>query len=470
MLADPYGRPTGSTAAELATDSFFHAVEAWLSDGYYLDQRIIARSNGEPNHIWAASVALFPLKPPNDYTVSVRADGLIVEQIQKQLEHKHEAVQILRDAAAGTLRFGSGDSVAFEKGTRTVTSENGRDQWFFQPHLSVQSFPYINDFSVQELALLDNKLRLAEPPFDGLNDVAGWFGLNLPVNSKGSPYIDLRVSPPVDISFLELSDDKLKIELKAVPSFDPSGVRLALRVVPGIGVARMQVADRLKWTGVEGFLQAVAEIDVVNADAVLVVLMIGPAMVRRQFVSDPAKARNQRLLTFRTFDPNLKQMRKALLEEDGRKFETGVAALLFTRGFTSVQPLETDAPDIVVTTTSGRLVLIECTIKVSDVSAKIGKLVDRRAELETALKRSGHVTTVIAMLVCRQPKANLDANIDAFAKSNRVLVAAQENIQWLLDNEAKFPLDPDGAFDEALQLIAASNTMKPDWTNNEHQV
>lgn len=69
------------------------------------------------------------------------------------------------------------------------------------------------------------------------------------------------------------------------------------------------------------------------------------------------------------------------------------------------------------------------------------------------------MTPLIAMLVCRQPKTNLDANIDTLAVSNKVLVVTQESIEWMLDNEAKFPLDPDAAYDEALQLLA---TPKPD--------
>jgi hypothetical protein len=66
------------------------------------------------------------------------------------------------------------------------------------------------------------------------------------------------------------------------------------------------------------------------------------------------------------------------------------------------------------------------------------------------------VTPIIAILVCGPLRTNLDANIDTLAALNKVIVVTQESIECMPDNEAKFPLYPDAAYDEAPQLIAAS--------------
>jgi len=45
-MADHYGKLENTTVGTLATKAFFEAAETWLSDGYYLDQRLIARESG----------------------------------------------------------------------------------------------------------------------------------------------------------------------------------------------------------------------------------------------------------------------------------------------------------------------------------------------------------------------------------------------------------------------------------------
>jgi len=171
-------------------------------------------------------------------------------------------------------------------------------------------------------------------------------------------------------------------------------------------------------------------------------LLIGQTTVRRQWILDPAKARNHRLLAVQQFDQDLRMIRDAVLQgTDSVKFEHGVAALLFMLGFSPSVQLETNAPDLIVATPLGRLVIVECTTRISDFASKIGKLVDRRGALQKSFARSGHPTDVIAALVCRLPRDQIAAQ-PADVLAHNVLLFSQEDLSSAFDR-VRIPQDPD---------------------------
>ena len=179
-----------------------------------------------------------------------------------------------------------------------------------------------------------------------------------------------------------------------------------------------------------------------DCDSALAMLMIGASTVRRQWFPDPAKARNNRFMAVQHFDTDLRKIRSAALESpESAKFEQGVAALLFLLGFSPVLQLETDSPDIIVTTPGGQLVLVECTTKISDFSAKLGKLVDRRGSLSKALAGAGHPPEILAALICRSPRDQIAAHEDEL-RLHRVLLLTREDLQNSFDR-VRHPEDPD---------------------------
>ena len=117
--------------------------------------------------------------------------------------------------------------------------------------------------------------------------------------------------------------------------------------------------------------------------------------------------------------------------------------------------IETDSPDIIVQTPNGRIILVECTLKISDFSTKIGKLVDRRGALIKSFEKSGHMASISAALVCRLPRDQIAAKANELASHNAILITHE------ILNEAfkqvRHHNDPDEMLDKA-ELEITNNT------------
>lgn len=446
---------------ETIKQTFLDAAESWVCDGYSLDIRFLAEVDGNGIRLWDASVALNPLQATRDLSFRIESTNFIVGQIQRFREKKKSLLALLAGATAGVLPL-SGKELTLpgDQPYRFYSEMSHRERWFSELHLQVSGD--LNPMpSSTLLATIDNSLRASQPPFDGLTDAASWLGLAAPGTSSSPPSIGIRVGPPVDLIYdkCALADDRLRLTLNAHPRFDVAQIVLAVRATPGSALdTRKQISSEIKWGRVRnGRREGVAQIDLQHADNVLAMLMIGGSTVRRQWFLDPAKARNNRLLAIQHFDKDLRMVRQAVLESpDSSKFEQGVAALLFLLGFSPSLQLETDSPDIVVTTPGGRLAIVECSTRIADFASKVGKLVDRRGALSKSLVASGHPALVSSILICRLPRDQIAAYADEVRAHNTILVAG-EDLTAAFDR-VRFPNDPDRMLDEAHARITGNAT------------
>lgn len=436
---------------------FFDAAKSWLCDGYALDIRYLADTFSGHAKIWEASIELHPLKAAADNQFCIQAEGLMVGQVQMYPMKRAVLFKILDDASKGHLAIaGCALEVDGGQSLQYYSEMSHRDRWFSQLHLRVDGSRRPLPSSAQ-LARIDSMLRRGHPPFDGLADVGGWLGLRPPGTSESFPSITVRVGPPADllVERCSLIDDTLLLTVHAHPRLDVNQIGLAIRAVPGRGLAsRIQAAYSIKWKRVrEGRREGLARICLESADQALAVLSIGDSMVRRQWFIDPTKARNNRLLAIQHFDKDLKMVRQAVLEShESWRFESGVAALLFLHGFTPAVQLETDAPDLVVATPLGRLAIVECTTRVADFAAKLGKLIDRRGALTKALSASGHPAQIIAVLVCRQPMDQIATQIDDLRRHGVILLAGEQLSAGF--DRVRFPSDPDHLLDTSFAQLS----------------
>lgn len=428
-------------------EAFLRSSGDWLCDGYALDTRYVAATTSSGPEIISASLRLNPL-PPQRRDLGFRISGsrFLIGQTQILSARKASLVDILTQAVSGEIRVAGQTMRLLPERVFDFNSEMSfRDRWFSELHLQVLGArsPQPSSF---ELASADDELRLASPPFDGVTDACNWLGLTAPGSTANPNTINIRVGPPVDLIFDEcwLAADRLKLTFHAHPKFDVSRVRLAVRAAPDDGLlGRQQIASNIAWQRArDGRRPGVVEIALSKSDSALAMLMIESSTVRRQWFIDPAKARNNRYLAVQHFDKELRMVRQAVLESpDSGKFEHGVAALLFLLGFTASVQLETDAPDLVVTTPGGKLTIVECTIRTSDIAKKLGKLVDRRVSLSKYLAASGHPAEVNAVLVCRSPLDQLPAQA-LEASQNRVILLTNEDLLAAFDR-VRSPGDAD---------------------------
>jgi hypothetical protein len=427
--------------------TFRDRANDWLCDGYALDVRYIALATKSGPEILAASVMFNPLPPlRTDLGFHIEGERYLIGQCQLQSNRRSSLIRILDRAVIGEIAIANQTLRLVQESKFDYFSEmTYRDRWFSELHLQVIGKRYPQP-SNHELALVDGELRQASPPFDGLLDACAWLGLEVPGANSQPSSITIRVGPAVDLIYEQsrLESDTLTVTLHAHPKFDVSQVRLAVRAMPGDGLfSRQQIADKISWGRVKNSRRpGVVQIKLLQSDSVLVMLMIEKATVRRQWFVDSAKARNNRYLAVQNFDKDLRMIRAAVMESsDSSKFEQGIGALLFLLGFTPALQLETDAPDLVVTTPGGKLILVECTTRTADIATKIGKLVDRRGGLSKNLVSGGHHAEVSAVLVCRSSLDQLPAQASE-ASRNRVLLITQVDLLNAFEL-VRAPEDPD---------------------------
>lgn len=441
---------------------FLQSASDWLCDGYDLDVRYIAAATKAGPEILVATLMLNPLPPQRaDLSFQIASSRLLIGHKQISANRKTSLLRILTKAISGEIDVGSQTLRLIPETKLDYFSEmTYRDRWFSDLQLQVFGARYSQSNNL-ELVSIDNELRLATPPFDGLGDACNWLSLTPPGSGANPNSLTIRVGPPVDLITEEcrLELDKLTITLHAHPKLDVSKVRLAVRASPGSGLlGRQQISGEIAWGRVRNKRRpGVVQISLPQSDSVLVMLMLDQTAVRRHWFVDPSKARNNRYLAAQHFDKDLRMIRTAVMaSSDSTKFENGVAALLFLLGFTPSVQLETDAPDLVVATPSGKLTLVECTIRTSDITSKIGKLVDRRGSLSKYLATSGHPAEVNAVLVCRSPLDQLPAQASE-ASRNRILLVTNEDLLIAFER-VRSPEDPDALLASATTRMNRNST------------
>ncbi|WP_322095629.1 hypothetical protein [Paraburkholderia bannensis] len=437
---------------------FKTAAMSWICEGYTIkiSYAVCERTQGHPE-LWGATVALVRDEPREGIDFEVRVDDLRFGHTEYRVENLDELEKILNRVSLGMLMIRE-ESFSLPVDPATVNRfsipkrfeiVSNRDAiQFTQLYRSRAGFEA--EFPTKNIYALDTALRRADPPFDGLNDLAQSLGLHI-AGPKVEPMIEIGVEAPADLVECKLFGDTLSLAIDAHPNLDTSKVHVAVRAVPGRNTRYRHRVSRIEWTEHAGRKNGRATVDLEDANSAFVMLVVGEHTVRRQWIMDSSKAPNLRLVAMQTYDKELKRLNRALFEsKDSDHFEQAVSGLAFLLGFNPVVPNETNAPDVIAQTPSGRLILIECTFRTSDIESKIGKLVDRREDLKNAMVSTGPLTDPVAVLVCRVPRQNI-AKADS-ARTHDVLLVTEEGIKAGLDR-THFASNPDNLVAEALAAI-----------------
>ena len=432
-------------------------AEIWICDQYSIDGRFIAKRSDDGRYqILSATINLIPFPLTGENNFEQLVGDLLVGQWSKSNLPKKTLLKIIRETFLGQVNVGDKELVLAKTKNFDFYSESlRRDLWFYELHLRITGDAFHLPAYVDTLNL-DNALRSAPVPFDGIADLASWLGVADPTQGQDHPSIVFRMNPPADLSMAtcKLTNGVLDLTMFALPKLNTNKISIATRSVPGKGLAaRRQVATFFKWSRVKnGIRVGKASIPVDGADQVLVAVVIDEVVVRRHWFVDATRARNQRLIAVQQFDADLRMVKRELFNPStSDKFELAVASLLYVLGFNPVVQIETDSPDLVVMTPEGRLAIVECTIRIADSASKIGKLVDRRSALLKALSANEHSVRVSGVLVCALPKDQM-AISDAELTRNRIILVCKDDLasafdrlrnprspdQSLLDAEAKF--------------------------------
>lgn len=442
--------------------NFLRAASEWVCDAYAITIRYIVFKN-DVGQRWLAdaSIGVNPLPHTQDLGFEIEQAGISVGQIELNGQSRQQVLDILDLATRGTIDVhGQHCSLGVESNLYFYSEMTAQDRWFSDLHLHVIGERPNSPINIDFVAI-DNQLRRSNPPFDGLADVITWLGMTTPRSTDVQPSIKIRIGPPVDIitGLCSLTNNELTLVLHAHAEFNVTDVGLAIRSVPGNALAgRKQVASQIEWnTEITGRKEGIARIAVEDADSSLVILMLGNETVRRHWFIDSGKARNSRLVATQLFDNDLRRLQKAIFDNtDSREFEKGIASLTFLLGFSSALQIQTDAPDLIVTTPSGRIALVECTLRTSDFASKLGKLVDRRQALSKAFESNRHHAQIYAILICALPRDQIKHDPTELSDHSIALVTREDLTAAF--NQLRNPVDPDKMFDTLDVSFAAAKS------------
>jgi hypothetical protein len=302
---------------------------------------------------------------------------------------------------------------------------------------------------------VNNELRAGLRPFDGLYDLLTYYQFSRDGHFPNEQKISVSVRSPADLEVCTLTDNHLTVQLRCKSGVPLDGIVLGIRQFPVPNLTRrMQVADQVKWKkGGQGFDIGHLELDLDDCTTAELMLSVAGFAVQQLFVSDKNKSLNPRLAAYKRFDPDLKAL-EDYLEPDvksGRDLEQGVATLLYLLGATCSNPPATDAPDILAETRNGRLAIIECTVKVTDVRAKAAKLIHRRHALTFNADGSGPTHDMLAVLVVSMPKIKIPLEDDYLAQ-NQILLVTREGLQ-LAKSRMEVPPDLDELYLSTVEML-----------------
>jgi len=439
------------------SEEFIQAASEWICDGYSLDIRYLATSVDGRWQILDASLVAFPLARTKPTSFSIKFGTLIAGQEFTETLSKVEILHRLSLASQGKLTANGVDLYLQEHGSLEHYSEYpNRENWVFDLHLQV-SGARLQPLSSADAVRNDQELRQINPPFDGMADLSSWLQLSDKRGSGQANGINMRVNPPAGVAIDEscLESNRLQLKLDLHPKFDPTSVHLAIREFPGKGIeTRKQVGNLIVWQPEQNSLRkGVLDLTLSNADSVQTMLVVGNRTVLRRWFFDSGKAVNSRYVATQLFDKDLKQLRRSLVDAtDSVAFERGVASLFFLLGFSPALQLESASPDILITTPGGQIVLVECTIKISNFHNKVGKLVDRRNALVKVLEASNHNLRVDAFLICGLPISQIAVDQNSLTQ-HQVVLLSREGIVQAFD-QLRIPSNPD----EFLKNMTASLT------------
>jgi hypothetical protein len=441
--------------------SFRNAAADWTIDGGSLQIRFLASRHGASADIVDAELSVGPRAIGREMDFVVDAGELIGGVRSFPSISKAQALVIVDQAISGRIEVNSLELQLRGLEPQTAYSEMlQRDKWMGEVHLQLSGEAWPHQLSPMDRIREDNALRAGQPPFDGVVELAQAVRLSDTRLSHQRPSITIRVSTPVDLLLnnLVLSENRLQLSFIAHTKFDRKKFAVAARGHPGEAMStRKQIARSVRWqASKQSFREGKLDVELKNSESAIVMVTYAGQLVRRQWVIDPDRATNTRLAAMHSFDKELKQLRQALFEStDSVKFEQGVAALLFLLGFAPSPVLETQAPDLLVTTPAGALAVVECTTRMADVGSKLGKLVDRRELLAAQLTASGNPRRIHAFLVSSQTRAQVAADIGRTALLNITLITREDILQGL--TRTRWPLDPDKLLEDAAQRLAAQS-------------
>lgn len=428
-----------------AKKKFDEAAYGWLTNNCVCDITYFYERTDGVSLLREAKIKIFSLHCPSRSTFHIETTRFGGGRVCRSIATVDEVIALINAAASGELKLGS-QVLSLRGEQRDYYSKLSPSDSAFEGMLlqvTGEKSPYADNIPYAEV---DNELRCLKEPFDGVADLASSLSLRDPRSNYEAPRIEIVIEPPIDLILdqSQITDDMVSLAIECSENLMAERLTLGLRTFSqDAGYIRRQIVSAIKWSEPEvGIRVGRVSVPSYGCESALAMLSAGGWIARREWLNHPKKGNNFRRLVMTEFDPNLKRIRKVVQRpgDYSSEFENAIAAIFYLAGFNVVLPVETNAPDLILRTPKGRTVLVECTTRISDFASKLGKLVDRRGQLEAVSQANDQPFPVMATLICGLP-GNQVAGADD-ARRHGIGLVCQEEILSLFDTVLHSP-EPD---------------------------
>lgn len=359
------------------------------------------------------------------------------------------------DFLSGKLDLGENSISVNEK---SELSYYCRREWpeafVFNKQIEIRCDYRTNHHDDPPLHKINDELRSYHIPFDGLQDLFNYLGLQF--NGYPSGYESIvTLASPAGIKKCHIDNNQLSLELEAHPSFGVNEISVGVvaTTTPNEQYTRINLSPLIEWSHAEDRLVGKGSLSINHLSAAQILMAVNGQSIVRNWYVDEKNPPNPRASKYLCLDAEFHRLKKYLDggNTDSDAFEKGVSILAWILGFNPTLVAETESPDILVETPSGKIAVIECTKKIKDIRVKAGKLIDRRYELSKKMRQIDPATGLIAALVVNLPKDQM-ADERTFLSANKILLITNEQLEQLL-GLLTTPPTPEKYFAKAIQKI-----------------
>lgn len=324
-------------------------------------------------------------------------------------------------------------------------------------------------FITIEPSVLDWELRAARTPYDNLQELMNEYMLSGILSDVITLEIIGTAMMAIDGGTSSVTGEVATISINLAKSLDKDKVAVSYRLFSqGKVIARSSIeGNRFDWVEREEFNRGTHTLIVPLAAVLHCYSLYSGVAHTHWFVSDPSASQNSRRSIYESFDPgagilNEFLTRKNTRGRDARDFEAGIAWLFWMLGFGVAYLGSTgrtqDFADIIVTTPSGHIAVIECTTGLLRADNKLPNLFQRATTVRRQLEQSnnGHLR-LLPVIVTSLAREEVKADLEQAERLGALVLTRDEIDQLVLGTLT--PGDADLIFENAERRVQEAQEM-----------
>lgn len=443
-------------------------LSGWCSAYQYASMSSLAVKTSDGPVLIFGRIILEFSKPEGNHPFRLDTEDLVARR--EDIKISNDAIEnIVAEASQGKISFGDEHFLLKPQGEYLSSS------FFPIYHPLINSGPRLPAVAIRGISkdkLLNREsfrpsehfdwaLKSADQPFDTLDELLIFIGLPRLLQIPEMTTLELVARAPVAIKDTSrVNNNEAIITCQLADGLSPSLVKLGYKVASkGLPLRSFVAGDKLSWKK-EGFFQdGTAKVTLNDVPILQAFVSYAGVATHQWWVTDPKKSFNVRKAAYEPYDTNFEVIKKFLAAQGNSKsedFETGIALLLYLLGFSvahmGTTKLLSEGPDMLASTPSGNLLVIECTIGLLNEGNKLAKLTRRTISIKEKLMAAGHShSTVQPVITTALMRSSIATELEDAGKAG-IAVICKEELDSLLSDSTIFP-DAEDLLKRCMQLI-----------------